>query len=321
MADEPLKQTQTEYLRYLSIERGSSQNTIESYRHDLERYRLFLTTRNIICLDTITRDDVTAFITALQIGNDEIVPGLKSALSISSTKRTLATLKGYHRFALKEGLAQTDPTATLPLPKTPAHLPDVISIEQARALLEQPFDSTPIGKRDHTILEVLYGCGLRVSELVGLDKADLFLNEEILRVSGKGEKERIAIIGSSAMSLLTDYLFNGRDQLHSKRYSAPPDTRAVFLNARGTRITRQAIFDIVAAYGRNIGLTDLHPHTLRHSFATHLLEGGADLRAIQELLGHSDISTTQIYTHVDRNHIREEYLHAHPRAHTIRKPE
>ncbi len=210
----------------------------------------------------------------------------------------------------REGIASSCPTADLPLPAKPSRLPDVISQEQAAKLLDQPFPNSAAGLRDHAALEVLYGCGLRVSELVGLDERDVFLGEEVLRVFGKGAKERVVpIIGAAARALGT-YLREGRGELVGRR-----PTSAVFLNVRGDRISRQSIHAIVERYGRVAGIDGLHPHTLRHSFATHLLEGGADLRVVQELLGHASISTTQLYTHLDRSHIRRVYLDAHPRAH------
>ena len=176
------------------------------------------------------------------------------------------------------------------------------------------FPSNAIGQRDKAILETLYGCGLRVSELVGLDLSALMLSDGYLRVTGKGARERIVPLAGKAEEALRAYLGQARGQLHPKRVSAVADGSAVFLNSRGRRLSRQAVHKLVARYGALVGVDNLHPHTLRHSYATHMLEGGADLRAIQELLGHSDIITTQIYTHVSRSHLREEYLSTHPRA-------
>ena len=178
-------------------------------------------------------------------------------------------------------------------------------------MLSRPLGSGPLALRNQAILEVLYGCGLRVSECTGLDLGDCILEEGYLRVVGKGGKERISPISGAALEALGAYLERGRPAL-AKPYAKP--TAAVFLNVRGGRLTRQSVHAIVADAGRLVGVDNLHPHTLRHSFATHMLEGGADLRVIQEILGHSDISTTQVYTHVSRTHIREEYLSAHPRA-------
>ena len=187
-----------------------------------------------------------------------------------------------------------------------------MSIDQVTAFLDQPFPATSAGLRDKAILELLYGCGLRVSELTGLNLHDIQFDQGFLRVCGKGDKDRISPISGAAARALDDYLRNARGPLS---LAGERPTPAVFLNARGTRLSRQSVHKIVANAGRAVGAKGLHPHTLRHSYATHMLEGGADLRTIQEILGHSDISTTQIYTHVSRTHIREEYLNAHPRAH------
>jgi len=214
---------------------------------------------------------------------------------------------------VREGLAEIDPTKGLPLPKIPSRLPDAITVEEAERLLSQPFPEGPAGLRDRAILEVLYGCGLRVSELVGLDVGDVDLDEGFLRVLGKGSKERVVPIGGYAAQAVSAYLTHGRPFLRSRRSAVQKDRSALFVNQRGGRLTRQAVFGIVKRYGQRAGV-DIHPHTLRHSFATHMLQGGADLRSLQEMLGHADISTTQIYTHVDRSHLIEEYLSTHPRA-------
>jgi integrase/recombinase XerD len=189
----------------------------------------------------------------------------------------------------------------------------VVSIEDIDRLLSQPFPDSPVGLRDRAMLETLYGCGLRASELTGLDLTDLALAEGYLRVFGKGGKERLVPVAGMAVHALQAYLEHGRRYLRPKASLGGASSSAVFVNARGGRISRQSVFTLVRTYGARVGL-QLHPHMLRHSFATHLLEGGADLRALQEMLGHADISTTQVYTHVDRRHIREEYLTTHPRA-------
>ncbi len=201
----------------------------------------------------------------------------------------------------------------MPLPKVPQRLPDVISVLQAEELVTQPFAEGPAGLRDRAILEVLYGCGVRVSELTGADTGDVDLKEGFWRVSGKGGKEREVPIGGMAAQALEEYLISGRPFLRPKGTTGRPFSDALFLNVRGGRLSRQAVFRMVRAYGGRVGLK-MHPHTLRHSYATHMLEGGADLRVLQDLLGHADIATTQVYTHVDRRHIREEYLSTHPRA-------
>jgi integrase/recombinase XerD len=299
-----LAKTLKEFLSYLSFEKGSSRLTIEAYRHDLSRYLSWMSECGVDAIDNITRESISDFLIEIQ------------SLGLASTtiKRQVSSLKSFHKFCVRDGLTTDDPTATLRLPKVPSLLPDTLRIEQVSKLLDQSFPATPAGARDKAMLEVLYGCGLRVSELVGLDRSAVFLEEGLLRVTGKGDKQRVVPIGGTALRALRDYLNSARNHLHPKRSVAPLDGVAVFLNARGSRITRQGVFKIVDRYGALAGIDELHPHTLRHSFATHLLEGGADLRAIQEMLGHSDIATTQIYTHVDRTHIREEYMSTHPRA-------
>ncbi|MBQ3300575.1 MAG: site-specific tyrosine recombinase XerD [Eggerthellaceae bacterium] len=290
-----------EYVSYLRIERGASPRTVEAYAADLADYYSFLEEQGKLDIEKIGRETVVAYESDL----------LERGYAVSSIDRHISVLKGFHRFCVRDGYAKNNPAATVRLPQPPAKLPDVLSIEQVNALLDSVDVTDALSMRDRAILEVLYGCGLRVSECSGLDVADCVLEEGYLRIFGKGGKERIAPISGCAMRALVDYLEEGRSQL-LKSYAKP--TSAVFLNARGGRLTRQSIHKLVAKAGLVIGVKDLHPHTLRHSFATHMLAGGADLRAIQEILGHSDISTTQIYTHVNRAHIREEYISAHPRA-------
>lgn len=294
-----LARAREEYLSYLTVERGSSRNTIESYGRDLARYVTHLAEQGIHNPDEVTRSMVEAHIVELR----------DVGLAPSSVERALSAIKGFHRFMVAEQITKNFPTAELPLPKAPETLPDVISPQEAEKLLDQPFGTRPTDVRDRAILEVLYGCGLRVSELCGLDLVSVSLADEIVRVLGKGSKERLVPLVGTAKAALQTYLDSARGELVSHRSGG-----AVFLNARGGRITRQAVHMIVAKRGRLVGLEGLHPHTLRHSFATHLLEGGADLRVVQELLGHASVSTTQLYTHVDRTHIRMTYLGAHPRA-------
>ena len=295
-----LQAARDEYLSYLSVERGSSRNTIDAYGRDLNRYIDYLAGSGVTEPDEVERPLVEDYVGAL----------CDLGLAASSVERAVSAVKGLHRFMFREGIAAACPTADLPLPSKPSRLPDVISREDAARLLDQGFPATPAGLRDRAMLEVLYGCGLRVSELCGLDARDVYLDEEVLRVFGKGSKERVVPVLGTAAAALRRYLEDGRGALMGRR-----PTAAVFLNVRGGRISRQSAHAIVEKYGRTAGIDGLHPHTLRHSFATHLLEGGADLRVVQELLGHADISTTQLYTHLDRSHIRRVYLDAHPRAH------
>lgn len=291
-----------EYLSYLRAEKGSSQLTVSAYGTDLRLYVSHLESLGITDPDKVTRDDIISFEHAL----------LEADFASRTIDRRVSAVKGFHKFMLRENITHNNPASTVPLPQAPDRLPDALSIEQVNTMLDAlPQDENAVSLRTRAIMEVLYGCGLRVSELCGLDLGDVYLEEGFLRVVGKGSKERISPISGAAARALVAYLETGRPQL--ERSYAPP-TAAVFLNQRGGRLTRQSVHTMVAKAGAAIQVKDLHPHTLRHSFATHMLEGGADLRIIQDILGHSDISTTQIYTHISRAHMREEYLHAHPRA-------
>ena len=290
-----------EYLAYLRVEKGSSPLTIEAYAADLADYMAFLEEAGIHDVDRVDRDAIVAYEADLT----------DRGYAITSIDRHISVLKGFHRFCVRDDYARDNPAATVRLPHASDRLPDVLSIEQVNALLDQATGDEPLQLRDRAILEVLYGCGLRVSECTGLDVGDCSFDEGFLRVTGKGNKDRISPISGCARDAMVRYLEYGRPNL-LKPFAKP--TAAVFLNARGGRLTRQSVHKIVARAGIAIGVENLHPHTLRHSFATHMLAGGADLRVIQEILGHSDISTTQIYTHVNRAHIQEEYLRAHPRA-------
>lgn len=318
MAQELLADAFDEFLGYLTVERGVSPNTVEAYGRDLRRYVTWLEDRGITSPDDVSRFDVRDYVAVLQ----------EVGLAPSSIERAVSAIKVFHRFMVAEQISDAHPTADLLLPKKPERLPDVISPEEVADLLEKPFAQEPAPKknkrgdvvsranvaafhRDQAMLEVLYGCGLRVSELCGLDLHEVHLDEELLRVLGKGSKERLVPIMGTAARALSSYIDEWRPLLVGGGAPSP----AVFLNMRGGRISRQSVHTVVQRSGRIAGIRDdLHPHTLRHSYATHLLEGGADLRIVQELLGHSDISTTQLYTHVDRTHVRMVYLEAHPRA-------
>ncbi len=290
-----------EYLAYLRAERGSSPLTVEAYGSDLADYLAFLEEAGTRDVDRVDRDAVVAYEADLH----------ERGYAVTSIDRHLSAVKSFHRFCVREELAKANPAANVRLPAAPERLPDVLSIEQVNAMLDRVDGHNAASLRNRAILEVLYGCGLRVSECSGLDVGNCALAEGYLRIIGKGGKERIAPIAGCAHTALSDYLEKGRPQF--AKPSAKP-TAAVFLNARGGRLSRQSIHSIVAKAGAGIGVENLHPHTLRHSFATHMLAGGADLRVIQDILGHADISTTQIYTHVSRTHIQEEYRLAHPRA-------
>lgn len=291
-----------DYLGYLIAERGASPATVRAYKDDLSRYVSFLEgQRGIMQASQIARDDIVAFQNDLY----------RQGLAVTTIARRTSTIKGYHRFLVREGLLAQDPSQTVGIPQKPQRLPDVLSVDQVAKLLDGMPMGTPREIRDATMLEVLYGCGLRVSELVGLDLDRINFEEGALRVLGKGAKERLVPFSGMAAQRMQTYLADARPHLTCSKAQPTP---AVFLNARGGRISRQSVHAVVEKAGLSIGIKNLHPHTLRHSFATHMLEGGADLRAIQEMLGHSDIATTQIYTHVQMSHIREEYFAAHPRS-------
>ena len=259
---------------YLAFERGSSSHTVEAYGRDLERYVKALEEKGVTEPDDVTRPLIEEHLEHLA----------EEGYAPSSVERALSAIKSFHRFMLQEEMSSVSPAAALPLPKKAERLPDVLSVRQALALLDQPFPKTAAGQRDRAIIEVLYGCGLRVSELTGLDVGAVSLEDEVVRVIGKGSKERLVPLMGSAHEALAEYLSDWRGELVSSRSGA-----AVFLNVRGGRISRQSVFAIVERAGRVVGIDGLHPHTLRHSFATHMLQGGADIRIVQELLGHSSI--------------------------------
>lgn len=290
-----------EFLAHMRVERGSSALTVEAYGADLADYASFLAEAGVTHVERVDRDAVVAYEADLT----------ERGYAVTSIDRHLSAVKSFHKFCVREEYAKANPASNVHLPAPPERLPDVLSIEQVNTLLESVGGHDPTSLRNRAILEVLYGCGLRVSECTGLDLGNCALSEGYLRVIGKGDKERISPIAGCALQALAMYLEDGRPAFAKPQ----KPTAAVFLNVRGTRLSRQSVHKIVAQAGLGIGVDNLHPHTLRHSFATHMLAGGADLRVIQEILGHADISTTQIYTHVNRTHIREEYLSAHPRAH------
>ena len=303
-AQTPLERGVAEYLDYLRVEKGAARNTVLSYGRDLRSWVAWLQEQGVRTPNEVERAHVERYAAHLRA----------QARAASSVERAVSAIKGLHKFLFTDGLSEALPTADVKLPKKPERLPHAVSIEQAFALLDQDWPATPRGQRDRAILETLYGCGLRVSELCGLDLAECYLDEGFLRILGKGSKERLVPIVGTAQRVLRDYLATARPFLHSVNAPLDQDDRAVFLNARGGRISRVAVYGIVEQAGTAVGIAGLHPHTLRHAFATHMLSGGADLRVLQEILGHADISTTQLYTHVDREHVREEYYLAHPRA-------
>ena len=295
------------FLDHLTVERGLSPNTVAAYRRDLSRYAAFLTARGVTDAGRASDRDVTAFVAAHASGKHG--PDAK-AYRATSVVRGLSSLRSFHRFLVREGVAERDPTRTVVRPKLPRSLPRPLPVDDVRRLVEAPDPATPAGSRDRAALEAMYGAGLRVSELVGLDVDDLDLESGAVRVLGKGGKEREVPLGRHAVEALEAYLTRTRPALATSRSRA-----AVFLNLRGGRLTRQGVAGILADAARRAGIRKrVTPHTLRHSFATHLLEGGADVRVVQELLGHASVATTQVYTLVTREHLREVYFSSHPRA-------
>ncbi len=289
------------YIRHLTIERGMAKNTIAAYRRDLRRYLSFLEERGIASIDQITEIAVQDFATRLVSSH---------GLSSTSVARVLAGVRGLHKYWLLENLTKADPSATVKPPKAPRRLPKAITITQVEELLNAVSGDDPVSVRDRAILELLYATGARITEVVSLDLDDL-VDPTLLRVLGKGSKERIVPVGRYAQSALEAYLVRTRPLLAVNGKGTP----ALFLNQRGGRLSRQSAWQIIHDAAETADLPgEISPHTLRHSFATHLLEGGADVRVVQELLGHSSVATTQIYTLVTVDALREVYATAHPRA-------
>lgn len=289
-----------EYLKFIQIEKGLSENTIGAYRRDLKKYQLYMQEQKIAHIDFIDRQTIQECLGSL----------IDQGASAKSIARFISTIRSFHQFALREKYAAKDPTVLIETPKYEKKLPDVLDVEEVIQLLETPDLTKNNGYRDRTILELLYATGMRVTELIQIEIDDVNLIMGFVKVFGKGNKERIIPLGDTVIEYLDTYVNNVRSQLLKKTV-----TNVLFLNLHGRPLTRQGIWKLIKQYGlrANINKT-LTPHTLRHSFATHLLENGADLRAVQEMLGHSDISTTQLYTHVSKTQIRQMYNQFHPRA-------
>jgi integrase/recombinase XerD len=293
-----------DFLAYLELERGLSRNTLEAYRSDLQQYGQFLQDRGV---DPIAADgsDLMAFVSALAAGGES-----RRAVAPSTLQRKIACLRSFYRYLRREQIIKDDPTAELRPPRTRGRLPKVLSRDEVQRLLAQPQGNSPGALRDRALLETMYACGLRASEAITLEFSELDLDGAILRARGKGSKERIVPIGSKAVESLRAYLERARPKLVGLR-----DEPHVFVNLRGGSLSRQGLYKIVQRHARGAGLEDrMSPHTLRHTFATHLLAGGCDLRSLQEMLGHADIGTTQIYTHLSTDRLRDVYFGAHPRA-------
>jgi integrase/recombinase XerD len=293
-----------DFLAYLEFERGLSRNTLEAYRTDLLQFGRFLARRDTSALDAGPAD-VADFLAELAAGGIDRPPA-----STATIHRKTACLRSFYRHVRREGLRDSDPTATVSPPRRSRKLPYVLTRGEIDRLLSQPGGTEPAALRDRALLELLYACGLRASEAIGLELPDVDLEERVLRARGKGSKERVVPIGQAAVQALRIYLERGRPGL----VKGSAETR-VFVNFRGGALTRQGLYKIVRRHALTAGLADrMSPHTLRHTFATHLLAGGCDLRSVQEMLGHADVSTTQLYTHLSSQRLKDVYFRAHPRA-------
>ena len=303
---DPLTVHAERFLDHLAVERGLSGHTVEAYRRDLARYLSFLRSWGIVRPAEVSDESVSAFV----IGLSSSVHDDGEPYKASSISRSLSSVRSFHRFMVREGAVGRDPTAGIVRPKVPRALPRPLSVDEVRRLLEIPDAREPAGLRDRALLELMYGSGLRVSELVGLDVDDVDIDCGAVRVLGKGGKEREVPVGSFGREAVAAWLEAGRPATATSRSRA-----ALFLNARGGRLSRSGCAKLLAKHAAAAGIVrKVSPHSLRHSFATHLLDGGADVRVVQELLGHASVATTQIYTLVTREHLREVYYTSHPRA-------
>lgn len=290
-----------EYLTVLKLEKNLSDNTVSSYKNDISSLLNYLEEYKIDDPSNITYQHLASFFKLLN----------KAGLNSRSAARYYSSIKGFFKFLLANNYITGSPVEKVPPPKIPKNLPIVLSVNEVDSILSKPDTEDKLGLRDKAILETFYACGLRESELINMKTNDLLFDEEIIRVFGKGSKERLIPIGSSAIQWIKVYLTKSRPLLEKKMKSAG----YLFLNGRGTKLSRMGVWKIVARYVKEADINkEVHPHTFRHSFATHLIEGGADLRAVQEMLGHADISTTQIYTHIDREYIKQVHRDFHPRG-------
>jgi integrase/recombinase XerD len=296
-----------DFLAYLELERGLSRNTLHAYQSDLAQLGDYLARRGVSPLQA-QHGDLAGFLSELAGGGKDRPP-----VAAATLQRKVACLRSFYRHLRREGLIEHDPTADLRGPPKTKRLPRVLSREEVAKLLEQPKGSEPLALRDRALLEVMYACGLRVSETIGLEVGDVDLEERMLRACGKGSKERIVPVGRRAVAALDLYCRRGRPSLVGVGVE-----RSLFVNHRGAGLTRQGLYKIIQSHARTAGLAErMTPHTLRHTFATHLLSGGCDLRSLQEMLGHADLATTQIYTHLSAERLKDAYFSAHPRAHML----
>ncbi|WP_226679783.1 site-specific tyrosine recombinase XerD [Sutcliffiella horikoshii] len=290
-----------DFIHFLVVEKGLASNTVVSYERDLKSYLLYISkVEEISSMDAVSRPTIIQFLKFLT----------ENGKSSKTIARHIASIRSFHQFLLREKVTTQDPTVHIDRPKQEQKLPQVMSLEEVQALLDSPDTSKVFGIRDKAMLELLYATGMRVSELISLNLSDVHLTMGFVRCVGKGNKERIIPLGTMAQNAITNYIEESRSQLLKKK-----TTDALFVNLYGNRLTRQGFWKILKKLTKEAGIEkELTPHTLRHSFATHLLENGADLRAVQEMLGHADISTTQIYTHVTKTRMKDVYSMFHPRA-------
>ncbi|MDF2928196.1 site-specific tyrosine recombinase XerD [Anaerospora sp.] len=290
----------SQFINYLAVERGLAQNTLESYGRDLRQFQSYLQNSQMDILKDSSRNTILTYLNNLQT----------KGRAVSTISRNLAAIKSFYQYLVRERYLEKDPAANLESPKLEKKLPKILTIAEVEELLKQPNAFLPAGLRDKAMLELLYATGIRVSELISLNISDVNLDMGYIKCFGKGAKERIVPLGSIAAKCVQEYINKGRSKL-VRTY----EESALFVNHHGNRLTRQGFWKIIKKYAQEANiLREITPHTLRHSFATHLLENGADLRSVQEMLGHADISTTQIYTHVTKNRLKEVYDKAHPRA-------
>jgi integrase/recombinase XerD len=304
-AEDRLDPEAEDFLIWLAVEKGRSTNTLSAYRRDLLRYRDHLRRRRQ-SVTTASEEDVLAFVHVL----------VGEGLAPASVTRMLVAVRGMHRFLVAEEVRVDDPAAEIEMPRVPRGLPKALTLDQVTSLIEVVAGDDTVARRDRAILETLYGTGVRISELVGMSLSDLDLHDGLVRVMGKGSKERIVPIGRHAAIALSEWTAAaGRGAMEPERWARRDDADAVFLNQRGGRLSRQGAWGVVRRHGQLVGLgAELSPHVLRHSCATHMLDHGADIRTVQELLGHASISTTQIYTKVSTERLLAVYRAAHPRA-------
>ncbi len=309
--DRRLKELTLDFLAYLELERGLSRNTLEAYSSDLQQFGVFLANKGLDPLE-VAPPDLAAFVSELAAGD-----GRRAGVAPATLQRKIACLRSFYRFLRREQILANDPTSELRAPRARGRLPKVLSRDEVARLLEQPQGTSPAALRDRALLETMYACGLRASEAIEIELTELDLEAGILRTHGKGSKDRLVPVGSKAIETLRAYLELGRPKLVGLA-----DEPRVFVNLRGRGLSRQGLYKIVQRHARSAGLEHrMSPHTLRHTFATHLLAGGCDLRSLQEMLGHADIGTTQIYTHLSAERVRDVYFEAHPRAQLEPPPE